>query len=169
MAYNTVKLTKYSDIEVEYDAVAAITPGMLLELTSAGEVQAHSSAGQNAFPYVALEDELQGNGIDDDYAADDKVKVWIPGRGDIAYMILADGENVGIGDFLESNGAGYLQKHSEDVESWESGSIQIARTITTYTRQIVAQALEAKDLSGSSGEESSGTLGYNKRIKVRIL
>ena len=42
--------------------------------------------------------------------------------------------------------------------------------MTVYPLQIVAQSLEAKDLSGSSGEEeSSGALGYDKRIRVRIV
>lgn len=165
----SIKVKKYVDIIEEYDAAAAITPGMLVELTSAGKVQAHSSAGQNILPVmVALEDELQGNDVDDDYAADDKVQVWVPQRGEQAYMILADGEDVAIGDALESNGAGKLQKHTEDVA--EGGSSQEAVTDTTiYTNQIAAVALEAKDLSSSSALESSGQLGYDKYIKVRIV
>lgn len=166
MAYNTIKLKKYNDIIIEKDAEAAITPGMILELTSSDTVQAHSSAGQNVSPpLVALENELEGEDIDTNYAADDKVQVWIACRGEVAYLILADGENVSIGDEVESNGAGYLQKHTADVESFESAE---AGSITVYPNQIVGIALEALDLSGSSGEESSGTLGYNKRIKIMI-
>jgi len=169
MAYNTIKLTKYLDIVVEYDANATITPGQLLELMSSGKVRAHATAGGNVIPMFALENELQGGDIEDQYAANDKVQVWIPSRGDIVYAILADGQDIDIGDFLESAGNGYLQKHVEDTESWESGSKQEAGSITVYGNQIVGIALEALDLSGSSGEEdSSGLLGYNKRIKVRI-
>lgn len=163
---NTIKLKKYVDIVNEYQAAAAITPGMLLELTSAGKMQAHSTAGGNAPRYIALENELEGEGIDDAYATNDYVQVWSGVMGEEAYMILADGENVSIGDLLESAGNGYLQKHTSDVESFESNE---PGSITVYPEQIVAQALEALDLSGSSGEESSGTLGYNKRIKVRIV
>lgn len=162
MAKNTIKLKKYSDVIEELVAAGTITPGMLLELTSAGKVQAHQNSGQNMLQMFALEDELQGNGIDDDYSSDDPVQVWIPYRGDQVYAILADDENVSTGDYLESNGDGYLKKHEED--SWES-----ADTGTIYTNQIVAQALEDLDLSGSSGEEESGALGYNKRLKVRIV
>lgn len=169
MGYNTIKLKKYTDIINEIEAAAAITPGMLLELTSAGKVQAHSSAGGNALPYFALENELEGEDIDTAYAAADQTQVWVATRGEEVYAILADGENVSIGDYLESAGNGYLQKHTEDATSWESGSKQEAQTITIYSQQIVCQALEAKDLSGSSGEESSGTLGYNKRIRVRVV
>jgi|SRR6056297_501741 len=162
MAKNTIKLKKYSDVIEELVAASAITPGMLVEEDSNGKVQAHQNSGQNILQMFALEDELQGNGIDDDYSADDPVQVWIPYRGDQVYTILADGENVSIGDFLESNGDGYLKKHVADT--WES-----ADTGTIYTNQIVAVALEALDLSGSSGEEDSGALGYNKRLMVRVV
>ena len=127
---NTIKIKKYADIVEEYDAGAAITPGMLIALGSAETVAAHASAGGNVTPImIALEDELQGKDVDDAYASGDKVQCWIAGRGDIAYMILADGENVVIGDALESNGAGYLQKHVADVESFESAE---AGSITVY-------------------------------------
>lgn len=168
MAKNTIKLKKYMDVIIEKEAAAAITPGMLLELTSADKVQAHSSAGQNVVPPMfALEDELQGNGIDDAYASGDPVQVWVAQRGEEVYAILADGENVSIGDPLESNGAGYLQKHVADAESWDSAAP--AGAITVYPSQIVGVALEALDLSGSSGEESGGALGYNKRIKIMVV
>jgi len=160
----TVKVTKYSDIELELVAAAAITPGMLLELTSAGKVQAHSSAGQNAFPYFALENELEGGGISDAYAAADRVKVWIPGRGDVVHALLADGQNVAIGDFVESNGDGYVKKHVADVESFESAE---AGSITVYPNQVVGQVIEAVDLSDSSGAESSAQYDA-QRIKIRI-
>jgi len=162
----TIKYKNYANIWEQYDAVAAITPGMLLELTSAGKVQAHSSAGGNALPMFATEDALQGRSIDDAYVADDPVQVWVPGRGDIVLGILADGENVAIGDYLESNGDGKLKKHVADVESFESAE---AGSITVYPNQIVGQAIEAVDISDSSGGESSGDLGYDKRIQVRII
>jgi len=166
---NTIKLKKYLDIIEEYGAEAAITPGMLLELNSSGNVQVHSTAGGNVLPMFALEDELQGNDIDDAYVADDKVQVWVAVRGEWVYAILADGQNVSVGDFLESAGSGLLQKHEPD-EYNESASIG-----GIYTNQIVGVALEAMDLSTSSGEESSlglgssiETVGYNRRIKIRI-
>jgi len=183
MSINTVKLKSYSSVILEKAAVAALFPGSLVELTSADKVQKHSTAQGNVCPpMVALEDELQGNEISDAYAADDKVNVWIPQRGDEAYMILDDGENVAIGDFLESAGNGYLQKHVADVAELDveldssGGVVQPASfSQTIYPNAIVAVALEAVDLSASSGEsgESSGAvgaeLGYSKRIKVRII
>jgi hypothetical protein len=167
MAYNTVKIKKYLDVIVEYVAAATITPGMLLEITSAGKVQAHSSAGQNVLGHiVALEDELQGNGIDDDYSADDPVQCWVTQRGEVAYMLLEDGEDVSIGDALESAGDGRLQKYVADTETL--GADSSGNITTIYTNQIVAVALEAVDLSGSSGEESSALMGH-QRIKVMLI
>lgn len=150
-AYNTVKVKKYSDIIEEYEAVAAITPGNFLELTAAGKVQKHSVEGGNAIPMIALEDELQGKGIDDDYAAGDRVQVWIPGRGDQAYVLLEDGETVVIGSWLMLNGAGRVQL-------LDAETLSAAEALS-----VVAQSLEALDLSGSSGVETTN------RLLVRIV
>jgi hypothetical protein len=151
MAKNTVVLKDFLKIFEEYVAAGVITPGMLIEYTSAGTVQAHSTAGGNVLTMLALEDELQGNDLDDDYAVGDPVQCWIPMRGAVAYMMIADGEDVSIGDLLESDGAGKLQVHVAD----NGGK--------TTPNQIVAQALEAVGMSGSSAADPTG------RIEVRIV
>lgn len=161
MAYNTIKVKKYSDVIEEMVASAAVTPGMLLIIESTGTVKAHNQADKDVFPIFALEDELQGKGIDDAYAANAPVQCWIPYRGDIVNAILADGENVAIGDPLTSDGYGRLKKHVTDA-----GSSAVPWTV--YPEQIVGYAAEALDLSGSSGAEVSGPLGYHKRLLVRI-
>ena len=139
MAYSrdkaTIKLKNYQDIMNEYAAAAAIIPGELIELNSSGTVQVHSTAGGNMLQMFAVEDELQGNGIDDAYAAADKVQCWVASRGDEVYAILADGQDIAIGDFLESNGAGELTKHTPDSFTFESADSD--DSITAYTNQIV--------------------------------
>jgi len=157
MAKHTIKLKKYSDVIEEYVAAGAITPGMLIELNSLGTVQYHSTEDGDALPMFALEDELQGEEIDDAFAALDRVQCWIPYRGDQVYAGLADGESVVIGDFLTSKGDGWLKKHVVTSE----GELE-------YPNAVVAIALEALDLYDSSAE-SSGPLGYNKRLMVRIV
>lgn len=150
---NSIIVKSYVKIQEEFTATAvAITPGMLLELTSAGTVQAHSGAAADALPMVAFEDELQGVPITTDYAASAKIQVLIPRRGDIMNMLLADGETAVIGDFLESNGAGALQVYAAD-----------SAAETQYPANIVGQATEAVDLSGSANLTALG------RIQVRIL
>ena len=168
MGRRTIKVVKYSDIEIEKSANAALYPGYLLELMSTDKVRAHATAGGNATPVMfALENELEGKGIDDAYAADDKVKVWVAGRGDIACAILADGQNASIGSPLESNGDGKLKVHVTDADSWESAE---PGAIAVYPNQIVGIAVEAENLSDSSGAESSAVYGpIGQRIKVRIV
>jgi hypothetical protein len=141
MAKHTIKVKKYADVIEEYTAVGAITPGMLIEVTSAGKVQPHSSSAGSALAMFALEDELQGRGIDVDFSADEKVQCWLPGHGDMVYALLADGETAVIGNWLESNGDGKLK---------------------VGTTAPIGQAVEAVDMSGSSGEDPNG------RIIVRI-
>jgi hypothetical protein len=153
MAQNSIILKNYSDVFEEYTAGGTIYPGMLLSFSAANTVVAHADDAPTAgcLTMFACEDALQGKDIDQTYVTGDKVKVWVPGRGDEVYAILEDGANVAFGAYLESNGAGYLQAFS-------SGN------------GAVAIALETLDLTGSSGiADSSAPLGFNKRIKVKIL
>lgn len=166
MAYNTVKVTKYSDVIIELAASAAILPGMLVEqVPAAATVRAHASAGGNVVPIMfALEDELQGRQLDDGYVAGDQVQCWIPHRGDIVYARVADEQNIAIGDLLMSNGAGRLTKYV--AESWESADAQAANTL--YPNLIVGRALAALDLSGLSTTDSSERV-TEQFVKVRIV
>lgn len=165
---NTIKLKKYFDVKNERDAASSITPGMIVEITSANKVKPHATSQGNVTPkMVAIEDELQGNGIEDKYSSGDKVNLWTLLPGEEFYGILADGEDVSIGDALASNGDGMLKKHVAETESWGASE---AGEVTVYPNAIVGIAMESLTLSGSSGaEESSGVLGYDKRIKVMVV
>jgi hypothetical protein len=164
--YNTIKLKNYVNVFIEKEANAAITPGMLIELMSTDKVRKHASAGKDAYIMFAIEDGMQGKGIADAYAAGDQVQCWIPTRGDEVYAILADAQNVVIGDWLVSNGDGLLQKDVKTYESWESADSQHAESI--YSQRVVGIALEARDLSGS-GSDSSAAGQYYPRLKIRIV
>ena len=146
---NTVKLKKYLDVNMEFVAVNAILPGMLVEITSANKVQRHATSGGDAVPLFALEDELQGKGIDEAYAADDPVQVWVAQRGEVVQALLADGETAVIGSFLVSNGDGYLRVQSQD---------------SVYGMDVVGVALEAIDRASSSGADTNVT----GQIKVMV-
>ncbi|MDY0183622.1 MAG: hypothetical protein RBR39_10010 [Proteiniphilum sp.] len=115
MIRKTIKIKKYSDIIEEYIAGGVITPGHLVALNSDGEVIVHATEAGVILPMFALEDELQGKGIDDAYKEDDRVQVWIPGRGDEVYALLAANESVNIGDYLVSKGGGTLKKLASDT------------------------------------------------------
>ncbi len=152
MAKNTIKIKKYIDNQEEGLAAAVITPGMLLERTSTARdgnsrftFQAHSTADGAAHVVVALEDELQGKEITEDYAAADPVQCWHVASGEQFLGLLANGENVGIGTKLVSNGDGYL-KAREGVSDGE------------IPQSIVATALVAIDMSDSSGADPAGRI-----------
>lgn len=159
MAYNTIKIKKYSDHIEEMIAAAAIYPGMVLEMDSAGKAKVHATAGGNVVPImVALEDELQGKGIDDAYAAADKVQVWLPAAGDVFYGIIADGQTIAKGDLLESDANGRLQKHVAD-----EGSVN-----AIYQNAIVGVALDAVSTAAGSEDSDINFLSVYRRIPVRV-
>ena len=156
-AKNTIVLDDRSNIRDEAQANAALYPGYLLEKLSTGKVRAHATAGGSWGGHVALEDALQGNGVDDAYAANDLVFVATFRKGDKANLVLADGETIVIGDLVESAGDGTIRKLQG-----ESSAVQ-----PEEPNSIVGEANEALDLSASSGAESSGLLG-DRRISIKI-
>ena len=152
MAKNTVKLKKYLDVNKEFAAGGTITPGMLIALGSANTVAAHALAGGPVAPKMfALENELEGEGITDTYTSGDKVQCWITVAGEEVYAILADNENIVIGDKLESNGDGTLREWTP-LNSEAVG----------HENSLVGIALEAVDTTGSPAATTS-------RIKILIV
>ena len=139
MAEKTI-IIKGDPVRLERNAAAAVTPGMLVELTSSDTVQAHSTAGGSCAPVlIALEDENQGKGIGDAYSTGNVVLFAAFKTGDVANMLLADGETVVIGTKVESYGDGYLRAVDTDASVGEVG-----------VQSIVGTSLEALDFSGSS-------------------
>ena len=158
MARNTIKIKRHGEpVQEEMIANAAITPGHLCEEMSTGKVRVHATSGGDVLPMFAVEDELQGEGITDAYAAADPVQLWIPRRGDQVYALLANGQNAVIGSKLSSNGDGTLKVYTADTVSSDEPAY------TDYQNSIVGEAVDAVDMSDSSGVDPSG------RIIVRIL
>lgn len=115
-------------------AVAALSPGHVLELTSADKVQKQSTADAIAEKLVAVEDALQGNTIADAYSAADLVSFNIYARGAEAQVFLKAGEDVSIGDKLELDGTGCL--------------------VAVASGDPFAVAMEAQDLSSSTAVDT---------------
>lgn len=115
-------------------AVAALSPGHMLELTSADEVQKQSTADADTALMVAVEDVLQGNPITTAYAADDLVSFNIYSAGAEAQVYLKAGEDVSIGDRLELDATGCL--------------------VALAAGKPVAIAREAQDLSASGAVDT---------------
>lgn len=139
----TIALNFAEMVVKEAVAAAGITPGMLVELVPAATtVRVHATAGGNATPAFALENDLIGDGIDDAYIAGDTVKYAVFSPGANINAILADGETTAVGDKLVSDGAGALEvlvaTNTDDTD------------IDIQTQEIVATALEIVAASGST-------------------
>src|SRR5688572_33293534 len=101
-----------TSIQSEGTAGGTITPGMLVGMNSAGAIVAHGTAGGTApSKSFALEDDLQGRGINDNYDSTTykQVRYHDCAPGTEVYAILADAQAMAIGDLLESAGNGTLR------------------------------------------------------------
>lgn len=108
-------LIKGSPLQKEAVAEAAVTPGDLVELTSSGTVQRHSTAGGAAARTFAREREMVGDGVDTDYAADDTVIYLACPHGTEVKARLSASQTIDVGDALESAGAGKLRALASGV------------------------------------------------------
>lgn len=96
-----------SGLQKQSIAGGVITPGDLLERTSTGTVVRHAVAAGNALRLFAIENELQGNGIDVDYAANDTLQMMHFPPGGVVNAISSAA--IAVGDFVESDGAGRVR------------------------------------------------------------
>jgi hypothetical protein len=151
MAYKKIPILGTPVIK-EYTANAAITPGHLCEIMSTGKVRVHSTAGGTAQKMFALEDSLQGKEIGDAYTAANVCQLGIFRPGDEVFALLYNGETAVIGSKLESQGDGTLRVVDADASTGDVG-----------IQSIVGIALQAVDMSGSSGVDPSA------RIRIEIL
>lgn len=138
----------------ENDAGTTITPGMLVELTSLNTVIPHNTAGGWSDKLVAVENAIAGDDFDHSYLAGEVVLYNACRPGDEVLLTVADGENISIGDDLESAGDGKVRSRF-GAESGGAGGPHLA---------TVARALSALDLTDSSGGDPAF-----KRVHARII
>jgi hypothetical protein len=149
MAKHTIALKGEYTRKERICGSGAITPGMLLELQSDNTVLPHGTAGGFVNRWFALENDLVGKGVGDpatastdDYASDETVQIAAFEPGAEAYALLKSGQNVAIGTFLVSDGAGRLQ----------------AASSAGADEGLVGVALEAVNAAGGAA-----------RIKIEVL
>lgn len=149
MATPKTILLKGDGVFKEAAAGGAVTPGHLININSSGAFVVHGTAGGDAFPMFAVEDDIQGKDITDAYASGDQCFAVVPARGaEIYALVPAAASAIVVGDILESNGDGTLRKGAA------------AAVTATNLRRIVARALEAVNNSGG---------GTPARIKVEVV
>lgn len=114
MPNNTILLKPIEDIARKYEegrvhTGKTILPGMLIETTSTGTLQPHSTDGGEAECLVAIEDPLQGKTIDDSYAADDLCRYLNLLPGAEFQAILTTGQSVSPDEWWTSDGDGKIR------------------------------------------------------------
>ena len=131
---NTIKIKRYLDIVEERPCGStAITPGMLVELEAAGTVKPHASADAAVEKAFALEDELQGKSIADNYVAGNPVQIWFANAGEVVYGIMDSGVTPAVGSFVQSNGDGKLKALASGTAI---GVVLEAKDATTHRVKI---------------------------------
>jgi hypothetical protein len=142
-------ILKGNGIQKEGKAGGTITPGQLVARTSTGTIVVHAGAALNALKAFAKENEVIGKDIDTNYTVNENVIFEVCHSGmEVLARLPASAAAIVIGDFLESNGAGYLRKVATD-----------ATVSDTEKAGIVAIALEAID-------NSSGPAGVPIKVEV---
>lgn len=151
---NTIILKNWGE-RIERQAAGTITPGHLCMETSAGKLAVHNVAKAKTPAIFAVENDLEGKTIDDNYLVNTFVQASIFKSGDEVLAIVAAGAAaIVIGDNLESAGDGTLRKATAES--------QLTSGNYTYTSagNVIAKAIQAVDNSGGSDPV---------RIKVRIV
>lgn len=96
-------------VQREGTAGQTITPGMLVAVAADGDVD-FVTEGQECSAAFAVEFDETGRDIDDNYAVADQVKYKVFTSGSRVNAIIADGEDIAVGDKLTSNGDGALKE-----------------------------------------------------------
>ena len=100
-----------NDLVIRKEGIASVivTPGYLVERITT-TIRPHVSAGAKAVPMFAVENEVIGNGIDDDYAINDTTLFGVmPPGAEIFALLPASAAAIVVGDLLESAGDGTLR------------------------------------------------------------
>lgn len=158
---NTIRLAGQMDLPSatlldQYAALpATIKPGFLVELVNDSGTpkwQPHSSATSQCPMFVALEDSIFGGdqlaasaatnrgSVDYLYAAGEIVPVWALRTGFKFWGLIPSGQNVTVGDALQSNGDGKLKAATASTAAagvYRFQAIETTGAVTVDTRVVV--------------------------------
>lgn len=166
---NTIILNSVGAVHLkESYANGTITPGDFLERATDGDFQRHSTAEIAGPKLIALENDLEGDGIDDNYASGDNVRAAYLKPGDEVYAFVpASAAAIVIGDNLVFDGTGCLIKGDRVAatalstsDTYTDAAVNAAVDSAIEGARIVATALEAVDNSGG---------GSKARIRIEML
>ncbi len=117
MASKVIAVRGTPVVDEQFDAGEAITPGHLIDFNTdtPAEWVKHAGAGLNASPTFALERDELGKEISVAYAENDRVKAGFFNSGDVVNALVASGQTLAVGAWLESAGDGTLRAIEEDA------------------------------------------------------
>jgi hypothetical protein len=138
----TVRLDSCYAPQREGKANGVITPGMLLNIRNQAAIVAHNEAGQECQAAFAVENDLVGKGINDNYAVGEQIRYQILPDGARVYARVAAAQNIAIGDLLTSNGDGDLKEAA--VTDFVIG---IARTALVGAGRIVLEIAKGRGIA----------------------
>lgn len=134
-ANRRIKLRSTYATSDEGRASGAIQPGSRIQIGADGRVAVNATAAPVTPCRIAEEDALQGRTVDDPYAAGDLVLYSMPLPGDHYNVLLANLQNVAIGDRLAPQASGEFAADAagpvQAVEALnnQSGTAQLIRVV----------------------------------------
>lgn len=139
-------------------ANGVITPGDFLERATDGDLQRQSTLGQPGPKIIALENDLKGGEITDNYASGDNVRAAYVKPGDEVYAFVpANAPAIVIGDRLIFDGTGCVKKATSQTD--------LAGTLTGSVDGTLA---DVADIALSSGDTYTDAV-VNTAINAVIL
>lgn len=129
-----------NQIENRYRTSEVATPGHLAEMhDDSGELKWRKSASatEHQRPAVYLENGMMNKGIDDAWAANDLTRVAFLRNGDIFNGLVASGQNISFGEYLQSAGDGTLKSATSTTAGdglARYQSLDAPGAVTTLTR-----------------------------------
>ncbi len=139
---DTIQIKGETWVTHEADVDVIVTPGEFVVFSATGTFELPAAGDLSKL--IAIENDIEGQEITDDYAANDRARAVFPQPGSVVQAILTDGQDVPIGRELEVDANGTL--------------------ITIGSNQPIAVAMEAIDAS-----DSAATAVASRRIQVLIL
>lgn len=142
-----IGVSTFSSEKMNRNAAEEFYPGQILRINSDGEFIKHDAAGGPVVPFiVAKEDSIQGNGVDVAYTAEEMAAAWVVKTGDLVNVRVKDGENILVGNKVESDGSGNIQNYVEDSFSGEEA-------VSVKPMNILGVAESACNMSDSSAAD----------------
>jgi len=136
---NVIWLGGPGQVENEFAAAGAITPGMLVEkFNNAGvwRLKAHSLTSAAGSQY-ATDQSMLNKGVDDAYAANDLVETVIGAPGCTIWALLASGQTIVFGNALESAGDGTLKVYNAGVKIAQALESKTAVALTRIRVEVI--------------------------------